>query len=764
MPNWKKLILSGSDAELNSLNVTSTFTASGLNYPSSDGTDGQVIMTDGSGILTFNDVSVYAQVKNITGGTLAKGTPVHASGSAGNTSEVIAASASVAATMPATFVLAEELADEEEGRAIVVGYINGVNTSLFNEGDVVYVGAEGGYTNVKPTGSNLIQNLGIVTKAAVNGSGFIYGAGRSNDVPNITSGYAWVGNNDQVATAVATSSFVVTNANTASYVAGGNVDGDVASATDATNSTNVNVGNSDDSSTYYILGALGTGNQALKRDSGITFNSSTNTLNVGGLDTSGKIFIGANDIELRGDANNLIVYDGGLYTEGAITASGAISASSYTGDGSNLTGVGTVDTSGTPANNQIAVFTDSDTIEGDSDLTWDSTTLDVNGMVDIDFNTTNTNTAVVDISNNTSAIMSTNHYTLKVAGGQANGAPSGQQKSYGGYFTAGNTNGAFPDSIALYAQGHEDGAPNSYAAIFSGSAGGVVGINTMEPTVELDVVGDISASGTITANSFTGTATNATNVNVSNSDDSSTYYILGALGTGNQALKRDNGITFNSSTNTLNAGNLDSAGKIFIGDNELRSFNNNFVVYDGGLYAEGAITASGDITGSDVYINNWGSVSASLASAGGGSANMVNSKTSPTTVGEFNDGARLLTDHSSQAITAGNLVSLTGVGASNVGAQSAAAAATGMLFMATDAGDSDELLIEGVVKLSSTTTTALMATNAKVGTPLYMSTTAGAVQTAAPSTAGDFVRVVGHVLNATDRVIYFNPSVDWIEL
>lgn len=150
--------------------------------------------------------------------------------------------------------------------------------------------------------------------------------------------------------------------------------------------------------------------------------------------------------------------------------------------------------------------------------------------------------------------------------------------------------------------------------------------------------------------------------------------------------------------------------------------------------------------------------------SGGGSANMENSKTSPTTVGAFNDGARLLTGHASQAITAGNLVNLTGVGASNVGAQSATLSATGMLFMATDAADSDELLIEGVVKLSSTTTTSLMATNAKVGTPLYMSTTAGAVQTAAPSTSGDIVRIVGYVMNATDRVIYFNPSVDWIEL
>ena len=113
-------------------------------------------------------------------------------------------------------------------------------------------------------------------------------------------------------------------------------------------------------------------------------------------------------------------------------------------------------------------------------------------------NTDNTNTTLVTINNtNTSSPITTNQYSLKVNGGAAYGTPGGQNKSYGGYFTAGNTNATNPDSIALYAQGHEDGAPNSYAAIFSGSAGGVVGINTVEPTVELDVVGDISASGNL---------------------------------------------------------------------------------------------------------------------------------------------------------------------------------------------------------------------------------------------------------------------------
>jgi hypothetical protein len=303
--------------------IGNTLTAAGLDYPTADGEDGYVIKTDGAGNLSFDRPTIYAKVKNVSGGTLAKGTPVHANGTSGNSSEVVAASASVASTMPATFVLAEELAADAEGNAIVTGFIQGIDTLGFGEGDVVYVGADGGYTNVKPTGSNKIQNLGIITKVhESNGSGFIYGSGRSNDVPNITSGYAWVGNSDQVATAVATSSFVVDNANTASYVAGGNVDGDVANATDATNATNVNVGNSDASSTYYIVGALGTGNQALKRDNAITFNSATDTLNVGNLDSSGKIFIGTDNVELRGAQGNFIVYDAGLnVNDGHITAS-----------------------------------------------------------------------------------------------------------------------------------------------------------------------------------------------------------------------------------------------------------------------------------------------------------------------------------------------------------------------------------------------------------------------------------------------------------
>jgi len=201
MPNWKKLIVSGSDAALNSLNVTSALTASGLNYPSSDGTDGQVLLTDGSGVLSFSDNITYVTVKNVSSGTLTKGTPVHSTGTSGNTPEIIAASASVATSMPAGFVLAEDIAATAEGRAVLSGFLNGVDTNGLSEGANVYVGASGGYTTTKPTSdSNLIQNIAIIGKSDANGSLYIIGAGRSNDVPNLPEGKIWVGSSNYTVT------------------------------------------------------------------------------------------------------------------------------------------------------------------------------------------------------------------------------------------------------------------------------------------------------------------------------------------------------------------------------------------------------------------------------------------------------------------------------------------------------------------------------------------------------------------------------------
>jgi hypothetical protein len=223
MPNWRKLIVSGSDATLRSLNVTTAFTASGLIYPTIDGTVNQAIVTDGLGNLSFDNpyssnTVVYG--KNLSGTTILKGTPLYftGSGTSGNLVGVLPADAGNPARMPAAGVAGEELLNAAEGVILLDGFINGVDTSAFSSGDPVYVAVGGGYTNVKPTGSTiLIQALGYVERSAVNGSGVIQGSGRANDVPNIQQGYSWVGNANGVATPTPTSSFSVANAVSASF-------------------------------------------------------------------------------------------------------------------------------------------------------------------------------------------------------------------------------------------------------------------------------------------------------------------------------------------------------------------------------------------------------------------------------------------------------------------------------------------------------------------------------------------------------------------
>lgn len=164
-------------------------------------------------VTTSSQETTEITIKNVHTSTIAKGTPcfITASGASGNIAGVIPADAQSASLMPAGVISKEELAVGAEGAGVVIGYINGVDTSAFASGDNIYVAVGGGYANVKPTGSsNLIQKLGNVEKVdASNGSGVILGAGRTNDLPNITPGYFWVGDTDGVPEAVATSSITV---------------------------------------------------------------------------------------------------------------------------------------------------------------------------------------------------------------------------------------------------------------------------------------------------------------------------------------------------------------------------------------------------------------------------------------------------------------------------------------------------------------------------------------------------------------------------
>jgi len=220
----EKLEIVGNTLISGSLNATSSFTASGLNYPDTDGLDRQVLKTDGNGNLSFGySENVEITVKNVSGGSIPKGTPcyVTGSGTSGNIAGIIPADASNFSLMPAGIIAGETIADEAEGVGLINGFIQGVDTSDFSSGDTVYVAVGGGYTNIKPTGSGVyIQKLGNVEKVdAVNGSGVINGPGYYNDLPNWEEGKIMVG----TTTYPATSSFININETNSTLIVDGTI-------------------------------------------------------------------------------------------------------------------------------------------------------------------------------------------------------------------------------------------------------------------------------------------------------------------------------------------------------------------------------------------------------------------------------------------------------------------------------------------------------------------------------------------------------------
>lgn len=143
---------------------------------------------DGVNWIDIDPVTVHLNVKNTSGGPLTKGTPVYATGSVGASgeTEVAAADASNAAKMPAIGLLRTDLADNEEGEAVAIGALLGLNTTGYSINGTVYVAPGGGTTPTRPTAvTDLVQNLGKVIRVhGTTGAMLVLGPGRSNDVPN----------------------------------------------------------------------------------------------------------------------------------------------------------------------------------------------------------------------------------------------------------------------------------------------------------------------------------------------------------------------------------------------------------------------------------------------------------------------------------------------------------------------------------------------------------------------------------------------------
>jgi hypothetical protein len=175
-------------------------------FPLQDGTVNQVLSTDGAGVISFVDLpdgeAVKIACKNTTASTITKGTPVYITGTVGSSFivQIAPADSANAAKMPASGLLETDLAPNGEGFVVTGGLLKNLITdpidgSTPSTNQTIYVKPGGGLTLTKPTGSNLIQNIGKVGRVNSSSAGSIIVSSilRTNDVPNLTEGKIWVG-------------------------------------------------------------------------------------------------------------------------------------------------------------------------------------------------------------------------------------------------------------------------------------------------------------------------------------------------------------------------------------------------------------------------------------------------------------------------------------------------------------------------------------------------------------------------------------------
>lgn len=162
--------------------------------------------------------SVIELVRNESGSTIAKGTPVAIVGyAAGSGRPLIApADANDVTKMPCIGLVAEQIPDGNNGVVIATGISLGYDTSTFTVGDTLYIDTTAGdLRNTPPPGeASQIQNIGKVSKADSNGRILVSGPGRSNSTPNLDNGKIFIGNaSNQSSTATLTTSIVTEGTN-----------------------------------------------------------------------------------------------------------------------------------------------------------------------------------------------------------------------------------------------------------------------------------------------------------------------------------------------------------------------------------------------------------------------------------------------------------------------------------------------------------------------------------------------------------------------
>ena len=175
-----------------SLSATNVGTSSDASLAYNSGTG---VFTYTQGTVIDNAKNLRFDVKNTSGGTLAKGTPVYATGTVGSTNvfTVSASRADTAATMPAIGLLESSLANNATGTALQLGLLENIDTSTYSQGQVLYVAPAGGLTATRPNDSYLVEPIGTVGRVNASTGAIVTNIWNYFQVANLGQGNVWVG-------------------------------------------------------------------------------------------------------------------------------------------------------------------------------------------------------------------------------------------------------------------------------------------------------------------------------------------------------------------------------------------------------------------------------------------------------------------------------------------------------------------------------------------------------------------------------------------
>jgi hypothetical protein len=106
----------------------------------------------------------HLSVLNNSGQSLPAGTPVYATGYSSQSSKTTIAKSLPNTQHPILGLLKTSMENNTEGVVVVAGVMDHINTSGFNNGDVLYVGSAGGLSNLQSGGA-----VGIVAHSSQDG-------------------------------------------------------------------------------------------------------------------------------------------------------------------------------------------------------------------------------------------------------------------------------------------------------------------------------------------------------------------------------------------------------------------------------------------------------------------------------------------------------------------------------------------------------------------------------------------------------------------